>query len=125
MRSRCVTSSPTLPHVLLDRPFLHRSWPLVSVFLFLGRLDNTTTRTSDVVTTCCVTEASTSFFVFFSLHKYRISADSQNSPSLPACGMGGDPTSRACAFQCALDNRNDVTESLFTCVLDKECMPEM
>jgi len=41
------------------------------------------------------------------------------------CGMGGDAASRACAFQCALDNRNDVTESLFTCVLDKGCMPEM
>ena len=41
------------------------------------------------------------------------------------CGMGGDAESRACAFQCALDNRNDVTEALFSCVLDKNCMPEM
>jgi hypothetical protein len=39
--------------------------------------------------------------------------------------MGGDAESRACAFQCALDNRNDVTEALFSCVLDKNCMPEM
>lgn len=41
------------------------------------------------------------------------------------CGMGGDVESRACAFKCALDNRNDVTEALFSCVLDKNCMPEM
>ena len=46
-------------------------------------------------------------------------------PHPTGCGMGGDAASRACAFQCALDNRNDVTESLFTCVLDKGCMPEM
>ena len=40
--------------------------------------------------------------------------------------MGGDAESRACAFQLrALDNRNDVTEALFSCVLDKNCMPEM
>jgi len=46
-------------------------------------------------------------------------------PIRSGCGMGGDAESRACAFQCALDNRNDVTEALFSCVLDKNCMPEM
>jgi hypothetical protein len=46
-------------------------------------------------------------------------------PRRSGCGMGGDAESRACAFQCALDNRNDATEALFSCVLDKNCMPEM
>jgi hypothetical protein len=39
--------------------------------------------------------------------------------------MGGDAASRTCAFQCALNNRNDDTGILFACVLDKNCMPDM
>ena len=59
-------------------------------------------------------ETSKTLTLFFSFRSRR-----------SGCGMGGDAESRACAFQCALDNRNDVTEALFSCVLDKNCMPEM
>ena len=41
------------------------------------------------------------------------------------CGLGGDVESRGCVFQCALDNQNDVTQSMFGCILENECMPSM